>query len=879
MAAAPEGCDGVPGARGARSARATGCRSRSAGRSSGRCSRCCSSTPTASVSTDRLVDGLWGDEPPQRAAATLQVYVSNLRKALEPDRSPRAEPTVPADPAARLPARGRSRQSRPVPVRARWSTSPARSWADGCVAGRRGAVPGGARAVAGGAARRSRRRAVRAVRGAAARGGAHRRDRGPHRRRSRARPRRRAAPRARGAGRSPPVPRAPAPAAHARAVPRRPAGRRARRVPSGPRTCSSTSSASSPAASCARWKRRSSCRTPTLAPDRARADRPPTRSRGCCRAANRAEPDVDVVVAVVVDEGRASARRARGGAAPRDRPRADESALGDARGRRRDPGRARPRAPRHRRPRARPAQPAARRAAVGRRRTVGARRSARARTRGCCGSSPRTQGGTSAESASSPSSSRPSRAPRCTGVVGASGSGKSSLDRAPVCSPRCATTRCRAARSGRGCSSPRARTRCSSWHVRSLPLPRRVGGSRPRPAARRSRVDRRLRRACDRTARAGDASVMIVVDQLEEVFTVCRDDRSRDRFLDVLVHAANDPDSPDAGCWPRSGPTTTGAARNTPTSRSSLGRGERPRGPDATRRAPTGDRGAGSTRRARARGRPRRPDLRRRRHRARVAPAARDRAARDVDPPDGNDAHARGLRGVGRRARRGRAPRRRRLRAHSAPSEQDIARGIFLRLAEPGVGTDDVRRRAPLDELVVDDEHAARARRRWSTTASSSPATPPRRSRTRRCSASGRACAPGSRRTARAAASTARWRTRAQEWARRRARRRPLVPRLTARGRTRRRRRAPHRDQPASSATSSRVASRGPGVRAPLGAPHRDPLPASHGRARGAPRRSRSSRARSSLVAAIPRRRQRGARREASGGVLRKRPSRRRRGR
>ena len=45
--------------------------------------------------------------------------------------------------------------------------------------------------------------------------------------------------------------------------------------------------------------------------------------------------------------------------------------------------------------------------------------------------------------------------------------------------------------------------------------------------------------------------------------------------------------------------------------------------------------------------------------------------------------------------------------ARLAPSEQDVARGIFLRLAEPGVGTDDVRRRAPLDELVVDDEHAA----------------------------------------------------------------------------------------------------------------------------------------------------------------------------
>ena len=46
------------------------------------------------VSTDHLVDGLWGDDPPLRAAATLQVYVSNLRKVLEPDRSPRAEPTV-----------------------------------------------------------------------------------------------------------------------------------------------------------------------------------------------------------------------------------------------------------------------------------------------------------------------------------------------------------------------------------------------------------------------------------------------------------------------------------------------------------------------------------------------------------------------------------------------------------------------------------------------------------------------------------------------------------------------------------------------------------------------------------------------------------------
>jgi WD40 repeat protein/DNA-binding SARP family transcriptional activator len=38
--------------------------------------------PGTTVSTDRLIEGLWGDEPPTTAAKTLQVYVSRLRKAL-----------------------------------------------------------------------------------------------------------------------------------------------------------------------------------------------------------------------------------------------------------------------------------------------------------------------------------------------------------------------------------------------------------------------------------------------------------------------------------------------------------------------------------------------------------------------------------------------------------------------------------------------------------------------------------------------------------------------------------------------------------------------------------------------------------------------------
>ena len=37
------------------------------------------------VSTDRIVDELWGDRPPKAAVKTIQVYVSRLRKVLGPD--------------------------------------------------------------------------------------------------------------------------------------------------------------------------------------------------------------------------------------------------------------------------------------------------------------------------------------------------------------------------------------------------------------------------------------------------------------------------------------------------------------------------------------------------------------------------------------------------------------------------------------------------------------------------------------------------------------------------------------------------------------------------------------------------------------------------
>jgi DNA-binding SARP family transcriptional activator/class 3 adenylate cyclase len=46
--------------------------------------------PGQVVSADRLIDELWGEDPPDTARSVLQVYVANLRKVLEPARARRA---------------------------------------------------------------------------------------------------------------------------------------------------------------------------------------------------------------------------------------------------------------------------------------------------------------------------------------------------------------------------------------------------------------------------------------------------------------------------------------------------------------------------------------------------------------------------------------------------------------------------------------------------------------------------------------------------------------------------------------------------------------------------------------------------------------------
>ncbi|GAA2591995.1 hypothetical protein GCM10010399_23180 [Dactylosporangium fulvum] len=50
--------------------------------------------PGRVVSLDRIVHGLWAGEVPSSATGTLQAYISQLRRVLEPDRPPRTPPAV-----------------------------------------------------------------------------------------------------------------------------------------------------------------------------------------------------------------------------------------------------------------------------------------------------------------------------------------------------------------------------------------------------------------------------------------------------------------------------------------------------------------------------------------------------------------------------------------------------------------------------------------------------------------------------------------------------------------------------------------------------------------------------------------------------------------
>jgi DNA-binding SARP family transcriptional activator/WD40 repeat protein len=203
----------------------------------------------------------------------------------------------------------------------------------------------------------------------------------------------------------------------------------------------------------------------------------------------------------------------------------------------------------------------------------------------------------------------------------------------------------------------------------------------------------------------GVSSVLLVVDQLEEVFTVCRDEALRDRFLDVLVGAANDPEAPTKVVAAIRA-DYFGSCASHPAFADLLGSTSvlvGPMRPDEVQRAIVEP--------------------------ARLAglvfedglvdrilddvgsePGALplletalletwDRRTGTMMTIEGYEA-AGGVHGaVAHLAEE--------VFGRMSANEQDLARALLLRLAEPGVGGDDVRRRAALDELLVDEAHAA----------------------------------------------------------------------------------------------------------------------------------------------------------------------------
>ena len=230
----------------------------------------------AVVSAERLIDELWGDDPPATAAKGLQVHVSELRRALGDGQPIVTRPTGYAielapgaldldqferhlDEARRLRAAGDLRAARGRPARR------ARAVPRGA-AGRRRAAR-----ARGGGGRAAGRRPAGGARGPAGAGPAPRRAR-------------RRDPRAGGAGRPAPVPRAAARPPDARPVPSRPPGRRARRLPRRPERAWWRSWGSSRGPSCSGSKPRCWRRIPRSSSSRHRARLRARRPSPCPRA-------------------------------------------------------------------------------------------------------------------------------------------------------------------------------------------------------------------------------------------------------------------------------------------------------------------------------------------------------------------------------------------------------------------------------------------------------------------------------------------------------------------------------------------------------------------------------------------------------------------
>ena len=311
--------------------------------------------------------------------------------------------------------------------------------------------------------------------------------------------------------------------------------------------------------------------------------------------------------------------------------------------------------------------------------------------------------------------------------------------------------------------------RCSVWSGRRAAASRRSCGPACCPlsragccptasAGRRCSIrpgEHPMRELSDAVAGLGDRRIVLAVDQFEETFTTCRDEEERAAFIAALVRAAHDPHEQYVVVIAIRA-DYYGRCAAYPELSSLLAANHvlvRPMQSDELRRAielPA--------HRAGLRVEPELTDalVADTEERARRAAPAVHRAARALAAPPRAPPAPRRLRAHGRRARGSGAACRGRVRAArrrtAGPSRAACSCGSPARVPRAPSSAD--ASRSPSSRPATTTRRAT-----LSTARRSAPADDQRRdpwrSRTRRCCASGHACAAGSRRTARACGSTA----------------------------------------------------------------------------------------------------------------------------
>ena len=215
---------------------------------------------------------------------------------------------------------------------------------------------------------------------------------------------------------------------------------------------------------------------------------------------------------------------------------------------------------------------------------------------------------------------------------------------------------------------------------------------------------RELRRAIGHLGREHRA--VIAVDQFEELFTACHDERERSEFVAELVRAARDPDRGSVVLAVRA--DFYGRCAAYPDLSRLLGANTVLVGAMSRRGAPPRDRAAGAAGRPAGRAGARRRAAVRRRRRARRPAAALDRAARALARARRAAADARRVHAERRRAGRRRAARRGRVRA----ARRDPAGRGSQRAAAPRRRGRGPRDRAPPDRALRAGGRAPPRRRR-----------------------------------------------------------------------------------------------------------------------------------------------------------------------